>query len=193
MFNHRRGGLSGLLLSTDSFNRTDNATTLGSTDGSGVLDPLSWTNVGVDNFGITSNAAVAQTTSSRAMTVIDLGRTDFDASVTTPSVGGGFPGFVFRYSSFTGPAQYWFFGLSSGVYVLAKVNVTVTNVVVTSTVPANGDEMRVICRGDNIIALVNGANIASTTDSYLDTKTKIGFTSFQTTAETFDNLFVRAA
>lgn len=88
-FAHRRG--VNLLLVSDSFNRTDSTTNLGSTDSSGALGSLTWTQYAGEGlggtppgFGISSNQAYtpAGTGKPRSpIAAVDVGTGDIDMQV----------------------------------------------------------------------------------------------------------------
>src|SRR5262245_57529908 len=71
------------LLAADSFNRADNASSLGSTDGAGLLDPVAWIPQ-LGTWGISSNQAYKSGGSSAEQSaVIDAGTADVIVEVTT--------------------------------------------------------------------------------------------------------------
>ena len=68
-------------LSTDTFNRTNNTSAVGTTDGAGSADPLTWTTQ-TGTCGISSNTAYASAvSSSRGIATVSLAAADVDISL----------------------------------------------------------------------------------------------------------------
>lgn len=163
-----------MLLSADSFNRADSSTSLGATDGNGLLDPLTW----VDNSparggpaGISTNQAYDSTAGNLLLATIDLGTADVDLFVTLSVLDN--EGLTFRC---TDVDNCWVLRIGGPQLQLTK-RVSGTGTLVANPsigTPANGDEMRVIVLGSSIVCRYNGATIITTSDAYNSTVTTHG-------------------
>ncbi len=165
-----------VLLSADSFNRTDSTSNLGSTDGAGTLDPLAWVRPS-STWGILSNHAYVSSLVSRARAYVDLGiaNADLQVTITTAAADGGL---MFRYVD---TSNYWTFygnGVSNN-YTLLKVVAGSTTVIGSTAVQSNNDTLRVVMNGNQIDTYkkTSGGSfvaVLSTTDSFNATATKHG-------------------
>src|SRR5580765_3407619 len=169
-------------LSTDTFNRTNNTSSLGTTDGAGSLDPLTWTQ-STGTMGIISNTAYASSIpGSRCFATVDLGTADVDASVTISTIGQS--GLLFRWSDST---HFWIWIAISTSSFLFKFDpgAGYTQVGTTQTGAANGDVMRVVANGSAIEVFRNGTSKITTTDSYAASGTNHGLY-FQSASDLID-------
>lgn len=142
----------GNLSSTDSFNRADNATSLGSTDGGAVRI---WVNV-VNNMGISSNQAYSSSASAgtHAVAAVVFNSLDVDVRVTLATVGSG-GGIVVRLKDANNFIELYNNG--SADYRVDKVVGGVrTNLAILSVTPNNGDTLRVTTRVDRCVVYING-------------------------------------
>lgn len=87
-------GSAGALISADSFNRANNAGSLGSTNGAGSSDPQAWTQQ-VGTNGIISNMAYAPVAAATA--TLNLGTGDVDLSLTHVAADNNGFGIFLRY------------------------------------------------------------------------------------------------
>lgn len=196
----------GTLLSTDSFNRAD-ASTLGSTDGAGSLDPLAWaiSHAAPAEWHVTTNRAelyqIAGGTSDHAATV-DLGTADVDVSVAWVGIGGGGqPGICFRYVD---AGNFWAARCPDGsspstardfrvMKRVAGANTDMTALYRTRASYASplgsvdpGLTIRVVAVGNRILALLNDIIIFDVSDSTHNTATRHGLYSVGPGSDFFD-------
>ena len=75
-----------MVLSADTFNRTNSTTNLGTTNGAGTLDPLTWVQ-GHGTLGINSNQGYSSSLGGNGYSVgyVDLGTGDVDITLTLAS------------------------------------------------------------------------------------------------------------
>jgi hypothetical protein len=171
-------------LSTDTFNRTNSTSVVGSTDGAGTKDPLTWTTRG-GTCGINTNQAYASALASLSgvgnvgLATVDLATADVDISLTFATIGTG-AAIVFHYNSNN---DYWIWAeLGSNALLYKLVSGTLTGPLGTYAGAADGDVMRVVTNGSTI-KIYRGASLLDTkTDSHLSTITHHGFLVFGTNA-----------
>jgi hypothetical protein len=174
-----RLGSPAALLSTDSFNRADNPFDLGSTNGAGTLDPMTWINAG-SQVGINGNRAYPNS-NSFSTTFLNLGTADVDISVVTADSSGGAFG--------TNGVLILFRNIDSGNRFYAQMNSAGVSlfkrqaggfVQIGTTVPGAtvGDTLRVVTSGSNITVYRNSTLVITATDTFNQTVTNhgIGFT-----------------
>ncbi len=174
------------LLSADSFNRANSAVTLGSTDGAGSLDPLTWF-AHKGTWGISSNTAYCPTLGSsptEAHAEVHLLTGDVDSTITFTTLGSGSIALVFRYQD---TFNCWFWLTASGSTGLYRRQSS-SSVLQGSTHAgaANGDVMRVVSSGSAIQCYRNGSLLETKTDSFLSTEDEFGLYTSDTGAR-FDN------
>lgn len=161
------------LLTADSFNRTNNASSLGSTDGAGTLDPIAW-NPEAGTWGITSNAGYCPTNTVRGLATIDTGHANVDVSMKFPSSGGtdGY-GFAFRISD---TSNYWFIQGSAGgtISLVKRVAGSNTTVGTSITTFTNNDVIKVKAINNVITVYKNGTAVGRFIDSFNRSATKVG-------------------
>lgn len=167
---------SGPLVS-DTFNRADSTTSLGTADTGQV-----WTvpTTGAV-WGISANRAYLTNTTAQSLAVVETGVADCTVSVTMPVVGDA--GLCFRVIDDNNN----FVLTASQLY--KRVAGSFTAVVTFSTIVA-GDRVSVVLSGATIVVKVNGADVASTTDTYNQTATRHGLRSHGATAPRFDDFTV---
>jgi hypothetical protein len=166
----------------DTFNRADDATTLGtSTSG------LTWTKAIGNSMGIASNKACLATTGNTRW-VTDLGVADFYVEVQMSILGtSGY--LVFRYQD---EYNWWRIGNNAAVLELQKlVDPDTVATVETGLKIFAGDVLGVECKDESISVYINGNKMFTTTDAALKTATKIGLNCGNTTSR-FDNLIARS-
>lgn len=162
----------------DSFNRTDNTTTLGITDTGQV-----WQKYGTGVWGIQNNQAYPTTLNWDFPAYIETGVSDnFDFSV--------------KYAvAHTSNQIMWRITSSLNFFVISGSNVrrVVNNTWVTlGTIPTlvNDDVIKIQVRGNVHTIFVNGIQRAQVTDSAHLTGTKVGFSTNSTTAR-IDDFIIR--
>ena len=149
------GGQGRLVLHSDTFNRADDATGLGTASGGGT-----YTQPGgpTDVIGISSNQAYNVTTGN-CRAVRDMGRINYAVRCTliTKSVE---QWVIVRYID---SANFVRVGVNSGSSQLIFQRVTGGSAVVDLTLgvtPANGDEVLVTCAGAEIVIYLNGRRVS---------------------------------
>ncbi len=165
------------VLSTDSFNRANSSTTLGSTDGTGHLDPIAWTYPYGEVWGIDTNQAKKQTAGSSGagehFAVIDLGVSDMDVSIVTAvRVVANGAGLCFR---FVDSSHYWLYRNSNlGSTQLILRNGGGEAVQASDSGGTEGDTLRVVATGSSLTCYRNGVLKQTLTDGALSTATMAG-------------------
>ncbi len=164
---------------SDTFNRADSTTTLGSTDGG---TSLTWQYDapvfgGTPSWGIVSNTAYTPGTGAglarSPVAYVDIGSGDIDLSVTLATAGNQ-GGLIFRWSD---SANYWFFlnSLIDNVMYLGKRVAGVSTILAGAAGAAgNGVALRVVALGSSITAYSGVTVKATTTDTFNATATKHG-------------------
>jgi len=175
---------------SDSFNRADSTTSLGTADTGQAWTALTGT------LGINGNAAYAVVTSN-SVAVIDSGLADGTVQVklTATATGSVMPRLIFRC---TDASNYWMLQArgSTGKYQLYK-NVAGaftqlgTDIAVT---PTAGDVIQAVLSGSSVTIKVNGVQAATATDAFNSTATKhgIGWAQPTDTTQKFDDFSVSA-
>lgn len=159
------------VLASDSFNRTDSTTTLGTTDSYNGGTAYAWTPI-VGTWGISSNQAYEVTVTNDGFAVIDVGQADVDITVTL-TIGAVVSGIYFRA---TDSNNFWrFIGVGTTALYLQKKSAgsmsTISNIAATV---ANGDTIRVTAQGSTITLYHNGTSIGTATNTFNQTVTKHG-------------------
>jgi hypothetical protein len=169
--------------STDSFNRADSTSSMGSTDGSGTLDPLTWT-AQLGTFGITSNQGYPFALSGgRAVATVDLSQANVDISLTSTSSNSA--AIVFRYSD-TSNFWIWWNDGTSNTALWKRVAGTFSQVGSSHGSAGSSDVLRVVVVGSSITAYRNGGVLETQTDSFNSSATLHGIYS-NNTAGRFDS------
>jgi hypothetical protein len=169
---------------TDSFNRADSATTLGSTDG-GTLGPLVWADVDLGTgglWGIDGNRARGRAGSSLVHAVVDPGvtATTIQATLVTPSTL-GVGGIAFRVQDSNNLCNLNLRNNTSSLlyYTLetrtAGAKATMTGGGTTIT-PVAGDVIKIVDTGTTVAFWLNGTLITTATSSAFNSNTKVGLT-----------------
>lgn len=162
-------GLSEFIF-VDTLARADSATGLGNaTSGQTYTQDTGPTNV----IGISGKRAYNATTSN-CRALLSVGVADFVYSLRFVSVGAGAQAWaIFRA---TNTANYWRVGVTSGRWTVQKI--TAGNIgdvyVTTDAFFADGDQLRIDCRGNRISISVNDIEVFNRIDSYNATATQIG-------------------
>lgn len=169
----------------DSFNRADNAASLGSAE-----TGQAWTAT-VGTWGVLGGAAKLYGTSGGiGRAIIDAPKPNCVVSVqfTTAVLN---QRLIFRY---TDGSNEWYLGVgASGTYILAKRVAGVVTTMGTSAIPvANGDFIALNLNGSSINAYVNGALLFTITDSFNSSAIKHGMYVQVDTTATFKYFTVEA-
>lgn len=169
-----------MLLSADSFNRTDSTTSLGSTDGAGSLDPLTWTQ-DRGTWGIENNQAYTSAALSVSKATVDLALADVDLTVEVTVSNA--QGLTFRYVDLN---NYWYFTVEGTSTTLNRVSAGVDTLISTASSGGLGP-LRVIAVGAAIGCFRNGLLRHRTVDSAHQTATKHGLFNKAFTTNRLDN------
>jgi hypothetical protein len=168
------------VLVSDSFNRVNSTTTLGTTNSYNGGSPLAWQNL-VGTWGVTNNQAYNAGNTANAVSVVDAGVSDCKVSVT-----------VSNYSSV------WKFiaRASNGTNFLCVTGTSLSKVTNGSfsslgSIPAftTGDVLTFLLNGSSITIQKNGTTVLTVTNTFNQTSTMHGLSSNNNTA-LFDNFQV---
>lgn len=161
---------------TDSFNRADNASSLGTAD-----TGQTWTALGTAVFGISSNQAYQSGGGAQALAVVETGESDGTVQVTVAVTGDA--GFCFR-STNEGSNWMW-----NGQTLFSEEGAGNFNSHgAAASADTAGDVIAAVLAGDQITIKRNGTTILGPiTSSYNQTVTKHGIRINGDTAVRFDN------
>lgn len=161
---------------TDSFNRADSTSTMGSTDTGQTWTYQSGT------WGITSNTAYPVTASGQLTAVVESSVSDCTVQVTH-STAGSSPGLCWRA---TDDNNYW---LVAGLTAYKRVAGGFTSMGSTGGI-ADGDVLSVVLSGASHVIKKNGSTVLTiSSDSFNQTATKHGLRA-QVNNSRFDNFSV---
>jgi len=177
------------VLVSDSFNRTNSATTLGSTDSYAGGTSKAWivetTTTGAPKYGINSNRAYNATNVLDDYCVVDAGVSDnISVQLDFPVYVAGQQRIVWRYVD----AQNNFLMQDNQVYIF--VNYSATVVCTLSTTLKAGDTVRVELRGNQHTIFINNVQVGQFTDSRYLTATKHGMCVWAAPSARFDNFII---
>ena len=158
------GGSSGGV--TDSFNRADNASSLGTAD-----TGQTWTAL-ASTWGISSNQAYNPGAGANAPAVLDSGKSDCTIQVTIATQAGD-SGLSFRA---TDANNFFEVTFSTTQYQVWKIVAgAFTNLASGTITGANGDVLKVVLSGSTIQIFQNGVQLGTNiTDAFNQTATKHG-------------------
>lgn len=164
-------------LVSDTFNRADSTTSLGTAD-----TGQAWTPLATTVWGIIGNTAYETGNAAQALAVVETGVSDCTVSVTMPVMGD--TGLCFRASDndnnfVTNPTALYREQSDTGYTLLGsypQINA--------------GDRLAVVLSGSTITVKVNGAAVLTVTDTFNQTATKHGLRSHNSTAARFDDFEV---
>ena len=162
----KRGG--GVTDVVDSFNRADNATTLGTADSGHV-----WTSH-AGTWGIATNQAREHaSTGGYAFATVDSGRASFTAQVTLAvATDTEFPGIVF---SFTDPDNaLWAIADATTLYLQKREAAVTTTLSSVANALANGQVLKVTRSGSAIEVFINGVSKLTSTSGFNSSVTRHG-------------------
>jgi hypothetical protein len=182
------------VLISDSFNRTNSTTTIGTSDSYTGGTNTAWTVYGGQTYGIKTNQ-IYQVTTTKA----DYQFAGFNAGISNAKVTATFasmpsagdkPYMIIRA---TDANNYLFFmGGAGKVYELGlcQNGGTTWTTLATGGTGVNGDVAEVTCNGNSIVVKVNGTQIISTTVTQQATGTLFGLCCGAQQASTFDNFII---
>lgn len=167
-------------LLSDSFNRADSTTSLGSADTGQAWVVLNGT------CGINGNRAYHTTSSSQDYAVVDLGQSDVTISLKIYGDIANGGGITFRAVDVN---NLWFVDVdSSGSSLYKVVAGSFTQVATAMGAFTIGDTMSVVLSGTSVIVKRNSTTIHSSTQSQFSTATKHGLRLYGTSARLEDVL-----
>lgn len=167
---------------TDSFNRADNAASLGNADTGQAWIAL------VGTWGISSNQAACTVHSSNDVAVIDGGLADCTVQVTTAIIFSD-SGIAVRATDGLNFIRL-IFDLGSASWLLQKcVAGSFTTIGSALGTNANGDVIKLVMSGSNFTAFKNGVQLFTASDAFNSTVTKHGLTAVGT-VPLFDNFSI---
>lgn len=171
------------ILVYDSFNRADNATTLGNADTGQAWTALAGT------FGISGNQAYVASHVGADRAVLNANAFDYALTVQF-SIAAALQRLIFRNSDINNE---WFVEGGASAYTLVKrvAGTTTTQGTYNVGVQSN-DQLLVVCRGSVITLYVNGISAITVTDSFNASATNVGIGKSTVTACTWENLVVEA-
>ncbi len=174
-------------LSTDTFNRGNNASSLGSTDGTGDLDPQAWTNV-VGTLGINTNQAAPNGALAHGVSTVDLGTADCTLQVTLSKATAN-AGISFRVDDANNFLYVYTAGPGGSNVVTTKVvgGGGPSTIGTTTTTVSDGDVLQVVLNGSLITVALNGVTLHSVTESFNQNETKHGLYLANGTTPRLDN------
>jgi len=169
---------------SDTFDRADSTTTLGSAD-----TGQAWT-ANVGTWGIASNLGYVAAGAGQNVASLESSNADCDVTVTE-STAASATGLVFRLSN--GTNHLLTNSQSNGQHLYKNVN-GYTDLATGGTVElANGDTLKAVLSGSSVIIQLNGTQIISVTETTFQTNTKHGLRSNGATAVRFNNFKVEIA
>jgi hypothetical protein len=151
---------------SDSFNRADSSTTLGSAD-----TGQTWTALG-GVWGIASNQARCFSNSTQSHAVVDAGLTNVTVQVTMSTVAGAAGGLCWRAAD---PSNLWMWEAGNGlVYKVSGGSYTGVLGQNAGLTAASGDVIKVVTSGNVHTFYKNGTQVGTLTDAFNSTATKHG-------------------
>jgi hypothetical protein len=182
---------------SDSFNRTNNTSTVGTTDSYAGGTNTAWTVYGGETYGIKSNQLYQVTTTKPdyQFAGFNIGTSNVKITATFANMpsSGDKPYLVLRA---TDSNNYLFLMGGSGatkVYELGLCQnggTTWTTLALSSNSAVNGDVTEVTLNGNSIIVKINGTQVINTTTASQSTGTLFGLCCGAQQAVTFDNFIV---
>ena len=162
-------GITGYI-AADTFNRADSVASLGNmTSGQTYTQDTGPTNV----IGISSKRAY-NTTSSNCRALAELSNADVVYSFRLVSLGAGAQ--VWAIVRATNSTNYWRIGSPGGAWTVQKISGGVVGDVnvTTKALQADGDVVKIVCKGNKITAFVNDIEFFSWIDTFNATATQFG-------------------
>lgn len=175
------------LLTADSFNRANNASSLGSTNGAGNLDPIAWTAAN-GTWGISSNEAVAPVLAN-ALAVVETGHSNVDVRLKIATTGGSNSyGLVFRYSDNSNYLRLVYTS-TNAMSLIKRVAGVETTLYTQASFWSSGDVMQIKAINNVITIYKNGVAVARVIEPFNRSATKCGMMS-NSQAYTMDDFAV---
>ncbi|SEC07154.1 chitobiase/beta-hexosaminidase C-terminal domain-containing protein [Paenibacillus sp. GP183] len=180
------------ILVSDSFNRSDNTATMGSTDSANGGTTKTWTMYGTNVFGISTNQAycVSGVISDGVFAGVDAGVSDASVTVTLSKMA-TYASLHARATSATSslilqwkPNGYYLYTYLSGVYT----TIGSTN----AKIPASGDIVNITCNGTAVKVNINGVQYINSTSTFNQTSTIFGFGTAGNTVVRFDDFKIES-
>jgi hypothetical protein len=158
-------------LSTDTFNRADSSSGMGSTDGTGTKDPAAWNLTAPGCYGIQTNRAYP-VLNAQNVAWIDLAAADVDLSVTAAAFGAAGVLIAFRFADLSN--YLYAVAYSGGVLLIRRQ--AASNTVLAGPIAGftAGETLRVVAVGSSITVYRNAAVVATVTETFNATVTKHG-------------------
>jgi hypothetical protein len=172
---------SGGLASADSFNRANNASTPGSTDGAGSTDPRAWTQQS-GTWGISSNQLYCPVAPGNL--TIDLGEADVDITVTLATTDTNGQGIILRYTDESNYVLYR--GDNTQLTLTKRVAGSPSSIITTMGTISSGEILRIVAIGSSYSCYKNGTLLNTGSDSFNNTATKAGLRSQGSGTQKFD-------
>lgn len=173
------------VLVSDSFNRANSTTALGTTDSYNGGTAKTWV-ADVGTWGISNNKAYEITASTTGLVWVDTGFSDF--SVSADIAWQSNAGIVARYTSAT---DYIFARIgTTDIKLFKTVAGTSTQIGNTYTfTPSAGTtyNLKISLSGSSLTVYKDGSSVITATDTFNQTATRAGFRNFNDTTSTFDN------
>jgi hypothetical protein len=180
------------VLVSDSFNRANNTTSLGSTDSYNGGTSKAWQIFGTAVYGINNNQAyISQSaTTGHGSAYIEVNSADVAVTSTFSVIGAGeFPKIAFRIVDAENMLMLMA-DSGTGNYLLYKYVSGSSTDIATGTSFANGDVIRVEVNGSNIKVFKNGTSIINVTETSYQTATKHGLMLYKYPNSRMDNFII---
>jgi hypothetical protein len=180
------------VLVSDSFNRVNNTTSLGTTDSYAGGTAKAWQIFGNAVYGINNNQAyVSQIASSgHGSAYVEVNKADVAITVTFSNIDPAeFPKIAFRIVDAENMLMLMA-DTGTGNYLLYKYVSGSSTDIATGTTFTNGDTIRVEASGSNIKVFKNGTNIINVTETSYQTATKHGLMLYKYPNSRLDNFIV---
>lgn len=181
------------VLFSDSFNRTNSATSVGSTDNAYGGTTKTYSIYGTAVYGISNNQLyqVSGSTADYQFAGFDAGVSNVSVQLTFSTVGGtDVPYIIFRATNATNYLMVTF-NFHTPAYELYSISNSNFNFIAQSSVaPVNGDVVKVTANGSSITVNVNGTNVISATSTFNQTATIVGICGAKVTTNRFDDFIV---
>jgi hypothetical protein len=185
----------GTMLISDSFNRTATTTSLGTTDSYAGGTAKPWTVLGTNGtYGIDANGyayASTQATTGHNVAVVDVGQSDYTIECQFAVIGSGeSPKLSLKVQDQENMLMLEATSTNYHFFCYSTTGVTNPDTNITGAAPANGDVVKVICKGSNYDIYVNGIFRQTATSTAYQTATKCGIMAYHYPNTRFDNFKV---
>jgi hypothetical protein len=180
------------VLVSDSFNRANSTTSLGSTDSYNGGTSKAWQIFGNAVYGINNNQAyISQSaTSGHGSAYVEVNKSDVAVTTTFSVIDPAeFPKIAFRIVDAENMLMLMA-DAGTGNYLLYKYVSGSSTDIATGTSFANGDVIRIEANGSNIKVFKNGTNIINVTETSYQTATKHGLMLYKYPNSRMDNFII---